>query len=130
MAGGERVTIEEVVREVLRDEHADVIRESVRVAHRNGYRAPALGHAGRGDRAADPQDPTGLVIPSILQPWKRLSRRWYPWSSRRMCAASRRARVDQLVESLGLRISESEVSRIAGLDEQVTAFRERPLEGR
>jgi hypothetical protein len=40
-------------------------------------------------------------------------------------------RVDQLVESLGLRISKSEVGRIAGLlDEQVQAFRERPLEGR
>jgi transposase-like protein len=39
--------------------------------------------------------------------------------------------VDQLVESLGLRVSRSEVSRIcAGLDEQVEAFRTRPLEGR
>jgi len=40
-------------------------------------------------------------------------------------------KVDQVVESLGLRISKSEVSRIcAGLDEQVEAFRGRPLEGR
>ncbi len=31
MAGGQRMPIEEVVRQVLRDEHADVIRESVRV---------------------------------------------------------------------------------------------------
>ncbi len=47
-----------------------------------------------------------------------------------MCGVSTR-RVEQLVESLGLRISRSEVSRIAGLlDEQVQAFRERPLEGR
>ena len=39
-------------------------------------------------------------------------------------------KVDQVVESLGLRISKSEVSRIcAGLDEQVDAFRNRPLEG-
>jgi putative transposase len=36
-----------------------------------------------------------------------------------------------VVESLGLRISRSEVSRIcAGLDEQVDVFRNRPLEGR
>jgi putative transposase len=36
-----------------------------------------------------------------------------------------------VVESLGIRISKSEVSRIcAGLDEQVEAFRNRPLEGR
>jgi putative transposase len=47
-----------------------------------------------------------------------------------VCGVSTR-RVDQLVESLGLRISKSEVSRIAGLlDEQVQAFRERSLEGR
>ena len=40
-------------------------------------------------------------------------------------------KVDQVVESLGLRISKSEVSRICqGLDEQVDAFRNRPLEGR
>jgi putative transposase len=49
-----------------------------------------------------------------------------PW----FCGVSTR-RVDQLVESLGLRISKSEVSRIASLlDEQVQAFRQRPLEGR
>jgi transposase-like protein len=40
-------------------------------------------------------------------------------------------RVDQLVESLGLRISRSEVSRVCeALDEHVEAFRRRPLEGR
>ena len=31
MAGRDRMTIEEVVRQVLREEHGDVIRESVRV---------------------------------------------------------------------------------------------------
>ena len=47
-----------------------------------------------------------------------------------VCGVSTR-KVDQLVESLGLRISRSEVSRVcAGLDEQVEAFRGRPLEGR
>jgi putative transposase len=47
-----------------------------------------------------------------------------------VCGVSTR-RVDQLVESLGLRVSRSEVSRIcAGLDGQVEAFRSRPLEGR
>jgi transposase-like protein len=47
-----------------------------------------------------------------------------------VCGVSTR-RVDQLVESLGLRISKSEVSRVCqALDEQVDAFRTRPLEGR
>ena len=44
MAGRDRMTIEEVVRQVLREEHGDVIRESVR-----GGRAGADG--GRGLRA-------------------------------------------------------------------------------
>jgi hypothetical protein len=35
MAGQDRMTILEVVREVLRDEHADVIRESVRRSRRS-----------------------------------------------------------------------------------------------
>jgi putative transposase len=47
-----------------------------------------------------------------------------------VCGVSTR-RVDRLVESLRLRVSPSEVSRMcAGLDEQVEAFRSRPLEGR
>jgi putative transposase len=46
-----------------------------------------------------------------------------------VCGVSTR-RVDQLVESLGLRVTRSEVSRVCALlDEQVEAFRERPLEG-
>jgi hypothetical protein len=36
MAGRDRMTIEEVVREVLREEHGDVIRESVRAVARMG----------------------------------------------------------------------------------------------
>jgi putative transposase len=47
-----------------------------------------------------------------------------------VCGVSTR-RVDQLVESLGLRISKSEVSRVCqALDEHVDAFRTRPLQGR
>ena len=44
MAGAERMTIEEVVRKVLRDEHADVIRES-------GPRGRPGDDGGRGLRA-------------------------------------------------------------------------------
>ena len=47
-----------------------------------------------------------------------------------VCGVSTR-RVDRLVESLGFRISKSEVSRVcSALDEHVDAFRARPLEGR
>ena len=46
MAGRDRVTIEEVVRRVLRDEHADVSRESVRAVARELMGAEVSG-AGR-----------------------------------------------------------------------------------
>jgi putative transposase len=132
MAGAERMTIEEVVRKVLREEHGDVIRESVRVVaqelmeaevseligaqrgertedratHRNGYRAR------RWDtRAAEIE----LQIPKIrqgsLQPRKRSEQTLVSVVQQAyVCGVSRR-RVDQLVESLGLRISRAEVIR-------------------
>ena len=73
----------------------------------------------------------GSYFPSFLQPRKRSEQALVSVVQQAyVCGVSTR-RVDQLVESLGLRISKSEVSRIAVLlDEQVTAFRERPLEGR
>jgi putative transposase len=157
MAGMDRMTIAEVVREVLRDEHADVIRESVRVVaqelmeaeiseligaergdrtedratHRNGYR-PRWWDTRAGEIELQiPKIRQGSYFPSFLQPRKRSEQALVSVVQQAyVCGVSTR-RVDQLVESLGLRISKSEVSRIAGLlDEQVQAFRERPLEGR
>ena len=58
MAGADRMTIEEVVRKVLREEHADVIRESVGAVARGADggrgRAPrgAVGSGGVRDLAA------------------------------------------------------------------------------
>jgi putative transposase len=157
MAGAERMTIEEVVRQVLREEHGDVIRESVRVVaqeimeaevseligaahgertedratHRNGYRPRRWDtRAGEIDLQI-PKIRQGSYFPSFLQPRKRSEQALVSVVQQAyVCGVSTR-RVDQLVESLGLRISKSEVSRIAALlDEQVRAFRERPLEGR
>src|SRR3954469_14844409 len=73
----------------------------------------------------------GSYFRSFLQPRKRSEQALVSVVQQAyVCGVSTR-RVDQLVESLGLRISKSEVSRIAALlDEQVQAFRERPLEGR
>jgi transposase-like protein len=158
MAGAERMTIEEVVRQVLRDEHADVIRESVRVvAHelmeaevseligaehgerrpedrvtqRNGYRPRRWDTRAGEIELQIPKLRQGSYFPSFLQPRKRSEQALVAVVQQAyVCGVSTR-RVDQLVESLGLRISRSEVSRIAGLlDAQVRAFRERPLEGR
>ena len=158
MAGAERMTIEEVVRRVLCEEHGDVIRESVRlvaqelmesevseligaergerrpedrVTHRNGYRPRRWDTRAGEIELQIPKIRQGSYFPSFLQPRKRSEQALVSVVQQAyVCGVSTR-RVDQLVESLGLRISKSEVSRIAGLlDEQVQAFRERPLEGR
>src|SRR5204862_645236 len=150
------MTIREVVREVLRDEHGDVIRESVkavaqelmeaevseligaqlgertedRATHRNGYRARRWDtRAGEIDLQI-PKLRQGSYFPSFLQPRKRSEQALVSVVQQAyVCGVSTR-RVDQLVESLGLRISRSEVSRICGqLDEQVETFRCRPLGG-
>jgi putative transposase len=157
MAGMDRMTILEVVREVLRDEHADVIRESVRAVaqelmeaevseligaergertqdratHRNGYRSRRWDTRAGEIELQIPKLRQGSYFPSFLQPRKRSEQALVSVVQQAyVCGVSTR-RVEQLVESLGLRISKSEVSRIAGLlDEQVQAFRQRPLEGR
>jgi putative transposase len=157
MAGPDRMTIEEVVRQVLRDEHGDVIRESVRAVaqelmqaevseligaeygersedratHRNGYRPRRWDTRAGEIELQIPKIRQGSYFPSFLQPRKRSEQALVSVVQQAyVCGVSTR-RVDQLVESLGLRISKSEVSRIAGLlDEQVQAFRQRPLEGR
>jgi putative transposase len=157
MAGMDRLTIAEVVGEVLRDEHADVIRESVRAVaqelmeaeiseligaergertedratHRNGYRPRRWDTRAGEIELQIPKIRQGSYFPSFLQPRKRSEQALVSVVQQAyVCGVSTR-RVDQLVESLGLRISKSEVSRIAGLlDKQVQAFRERPLEGR
>jgi putative transposase len=142
---------------VLIDEHADVLRESVRfvaeqlmeaevseligaergertedrATHRNGYR-PRRWDTRAGELELQiPKLRRGSYFPSFLQPRKRSEQALVAVVQQAyVCGVSTR-RVDQLVESLGLRVSRSEVSRIcAGLDEQVEAFRERPLEGR
>jgi putative transposase len=157
MAGADRMAVEEVVRNVLVDEHADVVRESVRwlvaqlmevevceligaergertegrATHRNGYRARRWDTRAGEIELQIPMIRQGSYFPSFLGPRKRSEQALLSVVQQGyVCGVSTR-RVDQLVESLGLRVSRSEVSRIcAGLDEQVQAFRSRPLEGR
>jgi putative transposase len=154
MAGQDRMTILEVVKEVLRDEHADVIRESVRAVaqelmeaeiseligaergertedratYRNGYRPRRWDTRAGEIELQIPKIRQGSYFPSFLRPRKRSEQALVSVVQQAyVCGVSTR-RVDQLVESLGLRISRSEVSRIAALlDEQVQAFRQRPL---
>jgi putative transposase len=157
MAETKRMTAEQVVSYLLEEEGLDFLRESLmwvvqqlmevevseligaergerseeRLTHRNGYR-PRRWDTRAGElELAIPKLRRGSYFPSFLQPRKRSEQALVSVVQQAyVCGVSTR-RVDQLVESLGLRISRSEVSRIcAGLDEQVEAFRNRPLEGR
>jgi hypothetical protein len=136
VAGRDRMAIAEVVREVLREEHADVIRESVRAVTEELMEAEVceLIGAGRGERTEDwathrneyrarrwdtrageielqiPKLRRGSSFPSFLQPRKRSEQALVSVVQQAyVCGVSTR-RVDQLVESFGLRISRSEVS--------------------
>jgi putative transposase len=158
VAGADRMTIQEVVKQVLLDEHADVIREAVkavaaemmelevseligaghgerrpddRATHRNGYRARRWDTRAGELELQIPKLRQGSYFPSFLEPRKRSEQALLAVVQQAyVCGVSTR-RVDQLVERLGLRISKSDVSRVcAALDEHVTAFRTRPLEGR
>ena len=158
MAGADRMTIEEVVRKVLLDEHADVIREAVkalaaemmelevaeligaqrgerrpedRATHRNGYR-PRRWDTRAGELELQiPKLRQGSYFPSFLEPRKRSEQALLAVVQQAYVLGVSTRRVDQLVERLGLRISKSDVSRVCeALDEHVEAFRTRPLEGR
>jgi putative transposase len=156
VAGVERMTFEEVVRGVLEDGHADVVREALvwfcqqlmegevseligaglgersedRATWRNGYRPRRWDTRAGEIELQIPKLRQGSYFPSFLEPRRRSEQALVAVVQQAyVCGVSTR-RVDQLVESLGLRISKSEVSRICALlDEQVEAFRQRPLEG-
>src|SRR3954454_21446750 len=141
VAGADRMTIEEVVRKVLLDEHADVIREAVkavaaelmelevseligaeqgecrpkdRATHRKGYRARRWDTRPGEVELQIPKIRQGSYFPSILEPRRRSEQALLAVVQQAyVCGVSTR-RVDQLVESLGLRISRSEVSRVCG----------------
>src|SRR5215212_4720237 len=157
MAGADRMTIEEVVKKMLLDEHADVIREAVkavaaelmdfevseligagrgerrpddRATHRNGYRSRRWDTRAGEIELQIPKLRRGSYFPSILEPRRRSEQALLGVIQQAyVCGVSTR-RVDQLVESLGLRVSKTEVSRVCeALDEHVEAFRTRPLQG-
>jgi transposase-like protein len=159
MAETKRMTAEQVVCYLLEDESGlDFLRESLawvvqqlmeaevtelvgaehgerapeeRLTQRNGYRLrPWSTRAGELELAI-PKLRRGSYFPSFLEPRRRSEQALVSVVQEAYVAGVSTRKVDQVVESLGLRISKSEVSRLCqGLDEQVEAFRQRPLEGR
>jgi putative transposase len=158
MAETKRMTAEQVVGYLLEGEGLDFLRESLawvcqqlmeaevtelvgvargqrapeeRLAHRNGYRPRRWDTRAGEIELAIPKIRRGSYFPSFLEPRKRSEQALVSVVQEAYVAGVSTRKVDQVVESLGLRISKSEVSRICqGLDEQVDAFRNRPLEGR
>jgi putative transposase len=156
MAGVKSMTAEEVVGFLRSEEGVDLVRESLRwlvgelmevevseligakrgertedrATHRNGYRPRRWDTRAGEIELQIPKIRQGSYFPSFLEPRRRSEQALVAVVQQAyVCGVSTR-RVDQLVESLGLRISRSEVSRICALlDEQVEAFRQRPLEG-
>src|SRR3954451_18059223 len=158
MAETKRMTAEQVVGYLLEEDGLDFLRESLtwvvqqlmeaevselvgaargerapgeRLTQRNGYRARAWATRAGEIELAIPKLRRGSYFPSFLEPRRRSEQALVSVVLEAYVAGVSTRKVDQVVESLGLRISKSEVSRICqGLDEQVDAFRNRPLEGR
>jgi putative transposase len=157
MAETKRMTAEQVVSYLLEEEGLDFLRESLcwvvqqlmeaevseligaahgerseeRLTHRNGYRARRWDTRAGELELAIPKLRRGSYFPSFLEPRKRSEQALVAVIQEAYVAGVSTRKVDQVVETLGLRVSKSEVSRIcAGLDEHVEAFRQRPLEGR
>jgi transposase-like protein len=151
------MTAEQVVSYLLEEDGLDFLRESLtwvvqqlmeaevselvgaargerlpeeRLTHRNGYRSRSWQTRAGEIELAIPKIRRGSYFPSFLEPRKRSEQALVSVVQEAYVAGVSTRKVDQVVESLGLRISKSEVSRICvGLDEQVEAFRNRPLEG-
>ncbi len=132
-----RVSLRWMVEQLMEAEVSELIgaergeRTEDRATHRNGYR-PRRWDTRAGElELAIPKLRKGSYFPSFLAPRKRSEQALVAVVQEAYVAGVSTRKVDQVVESLGLRVSKSEVSRLCeGLDEQVEAFRDRPLEGR
>jgi transposase-like protein len=158
MAGSKSLTAREVASEVMASEHADVLRESVaavvreimeaevaqlagaelgerapgrRSAQRNGYRERQWDTRVGEIELQIPRLRTGSYLPSFLEPRRRAEQALVAVVQEAYVNGVSTRKVDRLVEQMGLRgLSKDQVSRMCcGLDEQVQAFRNRPLEG-
>jgi transposase-like protein len=158
MAETKRMTCEQVVGYLLVGEGLDFVRESrawvvqqlmevevseligaargerapeERLTHRDGSRTRVWSTRAGELELAIAKIRRGSYFPSFLEPRERSEQALVSVVQEAYVAGISTRKVGQVVESLGLRVSKSEVSWIcAGLDEQVEAFRNRPLEGR
>jgi putative transposase len=157
MAEKGRMTAVELVDKLMGSEHADVVRESVawlvaevmeaevaeqigaglgevsseRVTQRNGYRERSWATRAGELELRIPKLRQGSYFPSFLEPRRRAEQALVAVVQEAYVNGVSTRKVDRLVEQMGVHMSKDQVSRLCrGLDEQVQAFRERPLEGR
>src|ERR687898_474295 len=131
-----RESVRLVLQELIETEAVEHIgagryeRSETRVTDRNGSR-PRLVATQAGDvELRIPKLRKGSFFPAILEPRRRIDQALYAVVMEAYVNGVSTRAVDDLVAALGVEsgISKSEVSRIcAGLDEQVEAFRNRPL---
>ena len=152
------MSLDELVRKLMGDDHADVLRETLawfvrelmeaevagqigaglneksaeRTTHRNGYRERSWQTRAGEITLAIPRLRSGSYFPSFLEPRSRSERALVAVVQEAYVNGVSTRKVERLVTQLGLAgMSRSAVSRLcSGLDEQVRFFRERPLEGR
>src|SRR5881396_2590620 len=158
MAEGQRMTAAQVVDKLMTSEHADVLREGVawlvaelieaevtaqigaahgeraperRVTQRNGYRPRGWNTRVGTIELAIPKLRQGSFMPSFLEPRRRAEQALVAVVQEAYVNGVSTRRVDRVVEQLGVAgLSKDQVSRLCrGLDEQVSVFRERPLQG-
>jgi putative transposase len=151
------MSLDELVRKLMGDDHADVLRETLawfvrelmeaevagqigaglheksaeRLTHRNGYRERSW-QTRAGEIALQiPRMRSGTYFPSFLEPRLRSEKALVAVVQEAYVNGVSTRKVERLVTQVGLAgMSKSAVSRLcAGLDEQVRFFRERPLEG-
>jgi hypothetical protein len=140
MAETTRMTAEQVVSYLFEEDGLDFLRESLtwvvqqlmeaepselvgaargerapeeRLTHRNGYRARTWATRAGEIELAIPKLRRGSYFPSFLEPRRRSEQALVSVVQQAYVAGVSTRKVDQMVESLALRISKSEVSRIA-----------------
>ena len=157
MAERQSMTTQELVRKTLLDEHGDFLREAValvaaqlmeaeitaeigagrgevsaeRVTHRNGYRPRAWETRVGEIELAIPRKRSGeAYFPSFLEPRKRSEQAIVAVVMEAYVNGVSTRKVDRLVEQLGIHgMTKDRVSALCrALDDQVEAFRNRPLE--
>ena len=101
-----------------------------RVTHRNGHRPRPLDTGVGRIELNIPKLRTGSFFPTLLEPRRRIDRALLAVIQEAYVQGVSTRKVDALMEALGgCHVSRSEVSRIcAELDEELMAFRDRPLD--